>query len=312
MSSARVNPPISLQGRLCMRRRIVRLRQALLALVCFLPASAAAHPGTGIVIDRLGNVYFVDMVSGVWKADTRGALTHIRGPGFHWLALDENNVFATTPLPHGSAGDIVRLGEKPTLLLSSDVPIAIGAGAALYYPVRRPSMQVVRMQSSGEITVVATPPARAGAGPLREINDLATGPDGSLYFTENDAVRRIDSGGRVSTVADHVSAPRCASVKGIERESLPLLRGLAVDANGTIYVAATGCGSVLKVTSAGAVSALFQGDGEWSPTGVALSGTDVYVLEFLGAGSDDRPAMIPRIRKIGANGTSQVIATVRR
>jgi hypothetical protein len=295
-----------------MRLRNVHVSRVLLALVWLIPTTTRAHPGTGIVVDRLGNVYFVDMVSGVWKAEPSGALTHIPGPGFHWLALDEGNALAATQLPHGSAGDIVRLGTKPTLVLSSDVPIAIGAGGALYYPVRRPSLQLVRMQSSGETTILATPGARPGSGPLREINDIALGPNGSLYFTENDAVRRIDVGGRVATVADHVSTARCASVKGIERESLPLLRGLSVDANGTIFVAATGCGSVLKVTSAGAVSTVFQGDGEWSPTGIALSGTDVYVVEFLGAGSDDRPSMVPRVRRIAANGTSAVIATARR
>jgi len=93
---------------------------------------------------------------------------------------------------------------------------------------------------------------------------------------------------------------------------MPLLRGLAVDAAGTVYVAATGCGSVLKVTATGEVTTLFQGDGEWSPTGVALLASDVYVLEFLGAGSDDRRVMVPRVREIAATGATRVIATARR
>jgi hypothetical protein len=292
--------------------RIARSLRVLLALFCLAPATVAAHPGTGIGVYRLGNVYFVDMVSGVWKADPRGVLTHIRGPAFHWLALDETNAFAATMLPRGTAGDIVRLGSDPTLLLSSDVPIAIGRAGDLYYPSRGPSLQLLRMRPSGETSVVATPPARPRAGPLRELNGVAVGPDGSLYFTENDAVRRIDVAGRVSTLAEHISVGKCAAVKGIERDALPLLRGLAVNAAGTIYIAATGCGSVVKVTAQGRVTTVFQGEGEWSPTGIALFGTDVYVLEFLGAGSDDRPSMIPRIRKIGADGESRVIATVSR
>jgi len=68
-------------------------------------------------------------------------------------------------------------------------------------------------------------------------------PSGSLYYTENDAIRRIDSDGRVSTVAQNVSPSKCASVQGIERRDQPLLRGLAVDGAGTVYVAATGCAS---------------------------------------------------------------------
>ena len=49
----------------------------LVALLCAIPTTLAAHPGTGIVIDRQGNVYFVDMVSGVWKTDRHGQLTHL-------------------------------------------------------------------------------------------------------------------------------------------------------------------------------------------------------------------------------------------
>jgi DNA-binding beta-propeller fold protein YncE len=286
-----------------------RLILTVVSLLGFAPAVAAAHPGTGIVIDRFGNVYFVDMVSGVWKADTHGALTHLAGPAFHWLALDESGALGAANLPHGPTGDIVRLGAEPTLILSSDVPIAIGRDGSLYYPSRGAPLRLVRMRPSGTSSVVATLPASGG---LRELNGVAVGPNGSLYYTENDAIRRIDPDGRLATVSQHVAPARCASIQGIERKDQPLLRGLAADPAGVVYVAATGCGSVLKVTAAGEVTTLFQGDGEWSPTGVALSGSDVYVLEFRGAGSDDRHAMVPRIRKIAAGGATEVIATVRR
>jgi hypothetical protein len=43
-----------------------------------------------------------------------------------------------------------------------------------------------------------------------------------------------------------------------------------------------------------------------------VSGTDVYVLEFQNAESDDRREMVPRVRKIAADGTTAVIATVTR
>ena len=68
-----------------------------LTLACLLPAPVAAHPGSGIVVDRFGQIYFVDMVSGVWKIDAHGALTHIRGPAFHWMTLDATDRFAATP-----------------------------------------------------------------------------------------------------------------------------------------------------------------------------------------------------------------------
>jgi hypothetical protein len=280
-----------------------------LAFVCITPGHARAHPGTGIVVDRLGNVYFVDMVSGVWKVDPRGTLTHLPGPGFHWLAMDESNALARASLPRGSTGDVVRLGAAPTLLLSSDVPIATGRDASLFYPSRGSRPEITRLPASGDPAVVARV-SEADAKPW--LNDLAAGPDGTLYFTVDDAVRKIDSRGVVTTVAQDLRLAPCASIPGIDRSSGPLLRGLAVDSAGTVYVAATGCGSVLQITRAGKVSKIVQVDGGWSPTGIAVSGNDVYVLEFLGAGSDDRRAMIPRVRRIGAGGASRIIATVSR
>jgi hypothetical protein len=66
------------------------------------------------------------------------------------------------------------------------------------------------------------------------------------------------------------------------------------------------------VSPAGAVTILPQAERPWFPTGVALSGNDLYVLEFENPDTDDRRAMVPRIRKIAADGTTAVVATVTR
>src|SRR5438046_8564627 len=97
----------------------------ILAAVC-LSTSVTAHPGSGIAVDRLGQVYFLDTGSGLWKIDPRGGLTHLSGTLFHWLALDENNRFSNARLVSGALGEILRVGANPTALLSSDYPLAIG------------------------------------------------------------------------------------------------------------------------------------------------------------------------------------------
>jgi hypothetical protein len=282
-----------------------------LAAACLLPAQAAAHPGSGIVVDRLGQVYFVDMVSGVWKLDAHGTLTHLQGPAYHWITLDASDAFAAVRLPSGSRGDIARIGASPTLLLGSDFPLAMGRDGNLYYPSHGAgaALQILRHPPSGQASVMARLPALSARGPLRELNGLAAGPDGSLYYTENDAVRRISSEGRVSTVAENIT---CTAVRGKGPERDPLLRGLDVNAEGTVYVAATGCGSVLTIQPGGQVSILPQVERPWSPTGVALFGNDVYVLEFENAESDDRGEMLPRIRTIAPGGMTAVLATVTR
>jgi sugar lactone lactonase YvrE len=227
------------------------------------------------------------------------------------MTADADNRFAAVRLPSGAGGDIVRIGANPTLLLGSDVPIALGQDGNLYFPSHGAGtpLQILKFLPTGQTSILASVPAATARGPLRDLNGLAAGPDGSLFYTEDDAIRRISREGRVSTV---LAMANCASVPGKGATRGPMLRGLAVDAVGTTYVAATGCGAVLKVTPAGQVAALPQGANAWPPTGIALFGRDVYVLEFQDANSDDRQAMLPRVRKIAADGTTGVVAIVTR
>jgi hypothetical protein len=277
-----------------------------LAAGSLIPVPAAAHPGSGIVVDRLGQVYFVDMVSGIWKLGANGGLTHLPGPAFHWMALDAGGRFADGRLPSGTGGDFTRIGSNPTLLLASDFPIAIAPDGGLYFPTKGgPAVQLERFLPSGQISTTATLPATTSGQPLRWINGLVAAPDGSLYYTEDGAIRRVSREGAVSRVAGDIPSSDC-------RTHNPLLRGLDVDSAGTVYVADAGCGRVLRVTPAGVVTILPQVDRPWFPTGVALSGSDLYVLEFENPDTDDRRAMVPRIRKIGADGVTRVVATVSR
>ena len=293
--------------------RLIRICVMALGAVC-LPATVTAHPGSGIAVDRVGQIYFVDMVSGIWKVDLRGALTHFPGPAFHWMALDAGERFSGTRLPSGSGGEVARIGANPSVILASSYPVAFGGDGNLYYPSHGVGVpvQLMRMLPSGQTSVVADfPPTTAGT-PLRDLNGLAAGPDGSFYYSEKNAIRRIGKDGRVSTVAENIVLATCGSVPGMGPADHPLLRGLDVDAGGVAYVAATGCGSVLRVAPDGRLSILYQAEGPWSPTGVVLFGGDVYVLEFLGTASDNRQEMVPRIRIVRRDRTTSIIATVTR
>jgi hypothetical protein len=83
-------------------------------------------------------------------------------------------------------------------------------------------------------------------------------------------------------------------------------RGLAVDADGVMYVAATGSRRVLKITPNGEVRTILETETPWQPTGVALFNGAVYILEWHeppAAQLEDRPAWLPRVRKIARDGT---------
>jgi sugar lactone lactonase YvrE len=291
-----------------------RCRWLLLALTvaCLLPIPAIAHPGSGIAVDRLGRVYFVDTGSGVWKLDSHGTLTRVPGPAFHWMAMDANGRFANASLPSGPGWEMAQAGANPTLLLSSDFSIAIGGDGNLYYPSSASGgVQIVRLTPSGQRSVLATLPPTA-RGPLRWVNGLAAGPDGFLYYTGDNMIGRISAQGQVTTVVANIALTGCASIPGMEADLGPYLRGLDVDARGTIYVAASGCGRLLKVTPQGQVSTVTQLESPWSPTGVAVSGSDLYVLEYLHTASDNRREWLPRIRKILPDGKVSIVGSILR
>jgi hypothetical protein len=288
---------------------------AALVVIAAVSSSITAHPGSGIVVDRHGEVYFLDTGSGVWKIDLHGKLTHLQEPRFHWMTIDPDDCFSSVRLPTGARGDIARVGATPTLLVASDFPIAIGANGNLYYPEYSAGsgLQIMALTPAGQTRVLTNLIRAAGGAELRYLNGLAAGSDGSLYYTEDDAIRRVSSQGQVSTVIARPALRTCVSIPGTTR---PMLRGLAIDLHGSVYVAASGCGSVLKVTDKGDATVMLQLQSPWTPTAVAVFGTKVYVLEYLQTQAsmepEDRLAWLPRVRKITADGHTSIIASIDR
>jgi len=291
-------------------------RTVLSLLATFLVVSMlSAHPGSGIVVDRQGQVYFADTGHGVWKIDTNGRLTSMGGPRFHWMTRDTEGRFAKTALPTFRDAELTKLGANPLLMLSSDFPLIIAPDGALYYPElgRDQRVQIIRFTSSGARSVLATLPAKTESGTLQWLNGIAAGTDGSIYYTEDRAVRKVSPQGVISTVASQIVVPGCVRVPSYSDDRLgPQLRGLDVRPDGTVFVAATGCGALLKITPRGEVTPVLRTTSPWSPTAVAVAGNDLYVLEYLHTANEDRSAWLPRVRKVSADGTSSIIATVER
>ena len=299
--------------RACLRRSvsgIVLLTAGLAA------ATALAHPGSGIGIDRQGRVFFVDTGQGVWMIDAEGQLQPHDGPAFHWMALDPASRFGETRLPHGATADIRVVGSDPMVILSSDFPVAVGADGALYFPEPGAGqrLRMVRLTPSGERSDLAVLPAESEDGPLRWLNGVAAGADGSIYYTENAAVRRIDRHGAISTVASRIAVPDCERLPGLPSGMEPYLRGLAIASDGTVYVAASGCSALLRIGAGGEIATVLRATALWAPTAVALHRVDVYVLEYLHTASDpgDRRVWIPRVRKLTPDGVVTPLVEIQR
>lgn len=282
---------------------MIRLCAVLMAIVA--AAAALAHPGAAIAVHPDGRVFFVDTGGGVYAIERNGRLARQEGPAFHWFALDQAGRFRRTPWPHIPGGELRAAGA---VILSSDVPVAIGGGTFYFPEAAGGRVRIVGVTPAGARSVRATLP------PIKDpwINGLAAGPGGSLYYTEDRAVRKIDARGRVTTVATIGTVARCAAIPGIGPELRPYLRGLAVAPDGTVYVAASGCGALLKIDPRGAVAPLLRTASPWAATDVAVADGEVFVLEYLHTAVDDRRQWLPRVRKIARDGSVVVLATIPR
>lgn len=284
-----------------------------LILITILSTSSLAHPGSGIAVDKLGQVYFLDTGSGLWKIDTLGRVFKISDYRFHWLALDVNNAFEKGQLP-SSAGtgldwEILKVGANPTVLIASEWPIAVGQDGGLYYQSGRAgNLRIVRSLESGVNSVLATLPPTTSGQPIADVNGLSSGPYGSLYYTESNTIRRITAEGGIELV---ITVPALSHGPSIPSTNIhPYLRGVAVDGNGIVYAADAGDARVLKISPEGKITTLLQTESPWSPTAVALHGNDVYVLEYLHTEKEVRRDWLPRVRKILPDGTSKIIMTI--
>ena len=294
-----------------------RLVFALMLMMCG-AAEVRAHPGSGIVVDGEGRIYFTDTGQGIWKIDERGRVSAHQGPAYHWMTIDHRSRFAEGRWPEfvePSTG-IERVGRNPTLLIASDFPLTTGSDGALYYPeFAEDVVRIYRLDPSaagGERKVFVTIRSGADGKKIQWCNGIAAGVDGSIYFTENAAVRRITAQGDLSTIVRDVTVADCRRIEGAREELGPLLRGIDVARDGTIYVAANACRALLKITTNAVVTPILRTEPPWSPTSVAVSGDVIYVLEYLHTQGDNRREWVPRVRKISPDGSNGIIAAIER
>src|SRR5207247_8567690 len=127
---------------------------------------------------------------GGWAIDAAGKLAPRAVPRFHGMAIDEGERPSGARLPSIPGGEVTPVGSNPTLLLSSDVPIVVGLDGTLYYPElgRDGGLRIMGFTRSGVASVRATLPSKG----LKWINGLAIAAAGSLYYTDDKAIRRVD------------------------------------------------------------------------------------------------------------------------
>jgi sugar lactone lactonase YvrE len=301
-----------------MRRLLIEGAWTVACLSGLFAGSAHAHPSSGIVVDEKGQVFFQDIIGGIlWKIDEQGKLSKYSNiSGGHWLALDTEGRFSRATPKYFQR--ITPDGTKPALIhADGGAPLVVHSDGYLYYASgdkdNRPgALSLTRETPDGR----RTPFSPTLTKMLHEIDDgvtgLASGPDGSLYVACWTALFQVNLDGTVRTVVHPIKVEDCDEDRADHNASnrLPLLRGLAVSSDGTVYAAATSCHCTIKITPSGQVETVLKAERPWSPTGVAICGRDVYVLEYTNANGPKTEGWRPRVRKLEPDGKIRTLATI--
>lgn len=303
---------------------------ALLAAV-FAPSMARpahAHPGWGIVVDGGGRVFFVDLFhceGSVWRIDPDGRLDAVlTGRHSHDLVLDADGSLLGTHLAYVGAGNqwisrlwrLDREGRESIVIPPTNEgtrfwgdQFLVDRGGDVVFPfgprlfVRHPDGTTTPL-AGGEAR--GHRDGRGGEARFTTLGGMAWGSPGEFFIADGGTIRKVTLDGTVTTVARGLLDDRPSRS--------PLLRpdrlfGLARDEDGSLFVADHGNRRVVKVGQGGRIEVVLRAESPWAPTGVAVAGGDLFVLEcgqeisgrFLG----------PRVRKRSADGRISTLATVR-
>ncbi|HKP47507.1 MAG TPA: hypothetical protein VJT50_12985 [Pyrinomonadaceae bacterium] len=293
--------------------------------------SVCAHPATGIVVDRTGNVYFSDLET-IWKLDQLGHVSifrpGVRGRHIHELTIDsEGNIYGGDYSYQGqnAVSEIWKMtpsGISSSLLAPTTDPprgmsIWLDHAGNMYLIEQnnhtRSRTILLRRSPDGQVTTMAGgafghQDGKGTSAKFGSIGGLAFGPDGSLYMTDGTSVRKVTTDGTVTTVANNLAARAPDDKPTLFGGPEPIMTGLAVNSAGTIYVADAGNRRLLRIGNDGKPTVVLREVPPYFPNGVttAADGT-VYVLEF---------SFIPpgtwggaRVRKVAPDGTSSFFAT---
>ncbi len=204
-------------------------------------AVARFNGPTGIAVDGSGNLYVADTSNEtIRKITSAGVVTTLAGSAGQWGSTD---------------------GTGSAARFCTPVGIAVGSGGTIYVA-DSDNSTIRKITSAGVVTTLAGSAEQEGsadgtgaAARFSSPRGVAVDAGGNVYVadTGNDTIRKITSGGVVTTLAGDPGD--FGSADGTGADALfNSPRGVAVDGGGNVYVADTGNQLVRKVTGSGVVT----------------------------------------------------------
>jgi sugar lactone lactonase YvrE len=226
--------------------------------------AAAFNTPSGLAIDAAGNLYVADTGNNaIRKVTPQGVVSTLAGDGL--------------------AGD--KDGKGATAQFNGPIGITVDSAGVVYVSDTY-NDRIRRIATNGDVTTIAGG-KRAGladGAAAQALFDTPTGlaisAAGDLYIadTGNNAVRKLDKNGNVSTVA---------VAKEDERNSLLRLPiGLALTPDGFLYLSSNSSGRLAQITPAGEVVAVQDIDRPAQPGYGADGGVRLYAPRAIALSKD--------------------------
>ncbi len=208
------------------------------------PATAARLSPTGVAVDAHGNLY-VAVLTGIRKVTPDGAISTIAGSGASGYTGDGGPaITAQLNLPHG---------------------VAVDAAGNLYIADTSDN-EIRQVTPAGTITTVAgigTAGYSGDGGPatgaqLSSPGSVALDAAGNLYIgdTGNNRIRRVAADGTIATVAGTGTAGYTGDGGPATSAQLRSPAGVALDAQGNLYIADALNSAIRKVAADGTITTL--------------------------------------------------------
>ena len=199
---------------------------------------------TGLGIDPAGNIYVTRYYSGdvtritpdgrrevVQKGFFKPSSVRVDGKGNMWVAISPRE-------------EIVRInpqGIRKTWKNVKASHIALGPDGSLYFADYKIHC-IRRITPNGEVKLVAGKPGQKGhrdgsvaQAQFQGLYGITVSPEGNVYVTDGNAIRRVSTSGMVSTIAGHPE--ESGHLDGPPNKArFTKLSGLALDRKGNLWV----------------------------------------------------------------------------